>query len=537
MNQRHRPLIIGLVLIAIGWSLSIWGLLHLWQGEALRLNREHLESQADLAKSHLSAPLANPFAHTFPGGGIVLGVFDSSDRMLPRGDSAALRYAPELGSPSLVAERDLPEGRIVRLSWAIRGGGIPKSAWTLASIAASLGLLFPALIYAGFVYRERQRIRHLDQVAKAASAGHGIHATLPDEDAQLVATLAMDLRRRRILSSWGERRLGRLLDSLSEGVLLLDGRQRIFACNTSACRTLRMGVPKAAARGRPAVSVVGDIEFLDDLRRALSRSGPSVFSIERDGAAHEARVWPASVDSDGNGWMVSLQDVTDKLRAERMKSRLISDASHEFKTPLTSIRGWTETLLDDESDEFRRKALQRIEQGTLHLENVVRDLLDLGRVNELPARRREEIDLEGACQEAIETLAAQAFSKRIRIALDCADHARVSGHRNQLVRALINLLSNAVRHSPPSTTVEVRVLKDATAWRIEVSDQGSGVPAESIAHLFERFYRADHGRSRDMGGTGLGLAIVKETAQAHGGFAEVESPPGQGATFRIVLPT
>lgn len=537
MNQRHRPLIIGLVLIAIGWSLSIWGLLHLWQGEALRLNREHLETRADLAKSHFSGALAVPASPALLSGDIVQGIFDSSDRMLPKGDSAALRYAPELSAPSMVAERDLPGGRIVRLSWAIRGGGLPGSAWTLAGIAAGLGLLFPAIIYAGFVYRERERIRHLDQVAKAASAGHGIHATLPDEDAQLVATLAMDLRRRRILSSWGERRLGRLLDSLSEGVLLLDGRQRIFACNTSACRTLRMGVPKAAARGRPAVSVVGDIEFLDDLRRALSRSGPSEFSIERDGAAHEARVTPASVDSDGNGWMVSLQDVTDKLRAERMKSRLISDASHEFKTPLTSIRGWTETLLDDESDEFRRKALQRIEQGTLHLENVVRDLLDLGRVNELPARRREETDLEAVCQEAIETLAPQAFAKRIRIALDCPGQARISAHRNQLVRALINLLSNAVRHAPPSTTVEVRVVQDATAWRIEVSDQGCGVPADAIAHLFERFYRADHGRSRDMGGTGLGLAIVKETAQAHGGFAEVESPPGQGATFRIVLRT
>jgi len=534
LNSRHRTLAPLLILIALGWNLSLWGLLHLWQAESLERGREQLRLQAEFVAQRADGSPGS-LAGLLPSD-IRVAVCDSSQRLLPPDDSAAFRYAPELAAPSLVVERDLPGGRIVRLTRPIRAGGIPVSAWILSAIAAFAGFLLPAILLAVFVHRERQRTRNLESVAKATSAGHGIHFPHPDEDAQLVAGLAAELRRRRIRSAWAERRLGRLLDSLAEGVLLLDGRQRIFACNSSACKTLGMGVPKAASRGRPVVSVLGDIEFLDDLRRALAREGTSVFSIEREGAAHEARVWPASVDSDGRGWMISLQDVTDRLRAERMKSRLVSDASHEFKTPLTSIRGWTETLLEDETDEFRRRALERIEQGSQHLENVVRDLLDLGRMGELPARRRDPVDLESICSEAIETLAPQADAKRIRIELECPTPSTAIGHRNQLVRAMINLLSNAVRHSPPRSKVAVAVRRDGSTWRIEVTDQGSGLPPEALEHLFERFYRPDHGRSRDMGGTGLGLAIVKETALAHGGRAEVESPPGKGATFRMILP-
>lgn len=524
-------------MVSLGWVGSTWALLHAWQGQAIQQRREHLETQADLARLRLNAVPDGAAAGISIHPEISLQTCDTTDRMLPPGDSAGLRYAPELASPALICERDLAEGHLLRLSWPIHQGGIPAFAWILGAISASLGLLLPAVVYLALVYREHRRTQHLAEVAKTASTRSPFSSSPFDEDAQLVAGLASDLRRRRVLSAWSERRLGRLLDSLSEGVLLLDGRQRIFACNASACQTLRMGVPKAAARGRPAVSVIGDIEFLDDLRRALSRGGTFEFSIEREGSAHQARVWPAPVDADGNGWLVSLQDITDRLRAERMKSRLVSDASHEFKTPLTSIRGWTETLLDDETDGFRRRALERIDQGTKHLENVVRDLLDLGRLSELPPRKLEETDLNRVCQEAIDTLAPQASAKRIRIALDCPDPALFPAHRNQLVRALINLLSNAVRHSPPSSVVRVQVLQSPGAWSIEVIDQGTGVPAEAIPFLFDRFYRADHGRSRDMGGTGLGLAIVKETAQAHGGVAEVESPAGEGATFRIVLPT
>lgn len=545
---RNRPLAVGAAILALGWTVSISTLLAGWRSTLTRAQLETLDLRASLAAQMLEVrmrgngepcPVDSVKWALSGSDDLTVRIEERSRRMLPPGSRPEERFVPSRDARCLVAERDLPGGRVLRLELPTGSSHLPRSAWTLSGISAAMGTLLPLGLLLWLLRRERLRSSHLVEVARSVDQGRPPPpppAGISGEDAHLVATLGADLRRRRILARWEERRMGRLLDPLSEGVVLLDGQLRVLVCNDSAASALEFRIPKAAARGRPLVSLASDLGFLDDLRRAVARSLPATFEMERHGRVHLVRLWPVPADSDGNGWLVSLRDATEQRRAERLQARLVSDASHEFKTPLTSIRGWTETLLDDETDDFRRRALERVVQGTRHLEEVVRDLLDLGRLAEAPDRRMDEVSLAEVCREAIATLDRQAESKRTRIALDCPESASVPAHRGQLVRAILNLLSNAVRHSPHGEVVTISVVAKPDEWRIEVRDRGPGIGPEILPHLFERFYRADHGRSRDLGGTGLGLAIVKETAQTHGGRAEVESVPGEGATFRIVLP-
>lgn len=545
---RNRPLAVGAAVLALGWTISISTLLAGWRSTLTRSQREILDLRAGFAAQVLwgcaernrdSCPADSAQWALAGSDDLTVRIETRSRRVLPSGSPPEERFVPSRNAQCLVAERDLPGNRVLRLELPTGRSHLPRSAWTLSGISAALGTLLPVSLLLWLLRRERLRTSHLVEVARAVDQGRQPPpppAGIPGEDAHLVATLGADLRRRRILARWEERRMGRLLDPLSEGVVLLDGQLRVLVCNASAASALEFRIPKAAARGRPLVSLASDLGFLDDLRRAVARTLPATFEMERHGRVHLVRLWPVPADPDGDGWLVSLRDATEQRRAERLQARLVSDASHEFKTPLTSIRGWTETLLEDETDDFRRRALERVVQGTRHLEEVVRDLLDLGRLAEAPDRRMDVVPLADICREAIATLDRQAESKRTRIALDCPESASVPAHRGQLVRAILNLLSNAVRHSPDGDIVTVSVIAVPDEWRIEVRDHGPGIPPDILPHLFERFYRADHGRSRDLGGTGLGLAIVKETAQTHKGRAEVESVPGKGATFRIVLP-
>ena len=544
----NRSLAVGAAILALGWTISITALLAGWRSTLTRSQREILDLRAGLAAEVLGAcsernhgPCPADSARWTLGDSrdLTAKIEPDSLRILPDGAGPEERFVPSRNAACLAAEREIPGNRVIRLELPTGRGYLPRSAWTLSGISAGLGTLLPLGLLLGLLRRERLRTSYLVEVARSVDQGRTPSPPppgIPDEDAQLVATLGADLRRRRILARWEERRMGRLLEPLSEGVVLLDGQLRVVACNASAAAALEFRIPKAAARGRPLVSLASDLGFLDDLRRAVGRRLPATFEMERSGRIHWVRLWPVPADAEGNGWLVSLQDATDRRRAERLQARLVSDASHEFKTPLTSIRGWTETLLEDEHDDFRRNALERVVLGTRHLEEVVSDLLDLGRLAEAPDRRKEVVPVLEACTEAIATLDRQAESKRTRIVLDGPDTATVQAHRGHLVRAILNLLSNAVRHSPIGQSVTVSVKGVGDEWHIEVRDRGPGIPAEFLPHLFERFYRADHGRSRDLGGTGLGLAIVKETAETHGGRAEVESVLGEGATFRIALP-
>ncbi|HTN80656.1 MAG TPA: HAMP domain-containing sensor histidine kinase [Acidimicrobiales bacterium] len=224
------------------------------------------------------------------------------------------------------------------------------------------------------------------------------------------------------------------------------------------------------------------------------------------------------------------QESEDRLR------RFVADASHELRTPLTSIRGyaelWRAGAIETKSEQA--DAMRRVEHEAARMGRLVDDMLLLARLDEGRPLDVADVDLGHIAEDAVRD--ARAVEPGRPISLSADDGVVVLGDGDRLRQVLANLLANALVHTPAGTPVEVRVRRDGPAAVLEVADHGPGLPPEVAHRVFERFVRADPARARTTGGAGLGLAIVSAVAEAHGGRAEVESSPGEGATFRVVLP-
>jgi two-component system phosphate regulon sensor histidine kinase PhoR len=235
------------------------------------------------------------------------------------------------------------------------------------------------------------------------------------------------------------------------------------------------------------------------------------------------------------------QMATQLDRLENLRREFVANVSHELKTPVTSIQGFAETLLEGARDnpEDLERFLQIIARQSGRLADIIDDLLTLSRLESAPLDELLAIDryalreILEACREACRS---RADEKHIAILIDCSAEIQVMADRSLLTQAVINLVENAVKYSPEHTTVTVSGARDRQRVRITVVDQGPGIPEHHVPRLFERFYRADKARSRKLGGTGLGLAIVKHIANVHQGDVEVVTRIGQGSTFAILLP-
>ncbi|WP_211370650.1 sensor histidine kinase [Nonomuraea turkmeniaca] len=238
-----------------------------------------------------------------------------------------------------------------------------------------------------------------------------------------------------------------------------------------------------------------------------------------------------------NGMLAQIESAfRARAASEEYMRRFVADAGHELRTPLTAIRGF--------ADLFRRQRgedelVARIGRAAGRMSLLVEDLLLLASLDQRRPLRSDRVDLLAVAAEAVQEAALLARDRKIDLTVKGENAPLVIGDESRLRQVIGNLLSNAVRHTPPGTAVEVRLLEGrlddgGPAVVLEVADQGPGLSPEQAERVFERFYRADKARSRDEGGSGLGLAIVAALAAAHGGVAEVDS--GSGATFRVRLP-
>jgi two-component system phosphate regulon sensor histidine kinase PhoR len=248
------------------------------------------------------------------------------------------------------------------------------------------------------------------------------------------------------------------------------------------------------------------------------------------------------LDSSGQriGALTVFNDITRLRRLERVRQDFVANVSHELKTPITSIKGFVETLRDGAIDEPQRagRFLEIIASQADRLGAIIEDLLNLSRLeqeSESAELRLEVAPLAPVIEEAVTVCHLAAENKKIDIRVECpADlTARINGPL--LEQAVSNLLDNAIKYSEPGQAVQVQARATADGADILVADRGSGIPAEHLPRLFERFYRVDKARSRQLGGTGLGLAIVKHISNALGGSVSVTSKPGSGSTFSIHL--
>jgi two-component system phosphate regulon sensor histidine kinase PhoR len=236
--------------------------------------------------------------------------------------------------------------------------------------------------------------------------------------------------------------------------------------------------------------------------------------------------------------VAALVDVTQLRQLESVRRDFVANASHELRTPVASIRSAVETLQGAMDDpEAARSFLQMIARNATRLHQLVEDLLDLSRIESRELRLApESMELGALADQMGRGFARQAQEKGIRIEVGEGREIRVDADRRALEQVLGNLLDNAVKYCPPGSRIRVHAAREGAYVRIHVADDGPGIAAEYLPRLFERFFRVDAGRSRELGGTGLGLAIVKHLVEAMGGQVRAESEPGRGAEFSFTLP-
>lgn len=350
--------------------------------------------------------------------------------------------------------------------------------------------------------------------------------------------LQLDARINEITSQRNEREA--ILESMQEGVLAIDRTERILSLNRQAEEFL--GVSVRRARGRLVQEAFRNPELQKFLRIALSGDqGDGEPAVIRGQEDRMLQLKSAPLfDSDGqlDGTVVVLADVTRLRQLENLRREFVANVSHELRTPITSIKGFAETLLDDGCGDTAsvRRFVEIIARQADRLHDVIEDLLALSRLDREHQLEMENCDVQSVIIESVNLCRPQADERSTAITCQCPPVLGATVNPRLLEQALTNLIDNAIKYSPPGSTVEVRAEPEGDGIGITVRDNGPGIPGEHLPRLFERFYRVDKARSRDVGGTGLGLSIVKHVAQAHGGEVTVESRPGEGSAFHIHLP-
>lgn len=336
--------------------------------------------------------------------------------------------------------------------------------------------------------------------------------------------------------------LDTVLSSMVEGVIAFDKDGRVINLNQAAANIL--GISTAVSRGRTLREVIRNADLQQCIARVLERQETQESEIVLSDNLYLQTHGAVLYDAHNNpvGAVVVLNDITRIKHLEHVRRDFVANVSHELRTPVTAIKGFVETLQEGaiHDPESAIRFLGIIGAHIDRLNAIVGDLLTLSRI-ETAADLHAVTLIPGSVNEvvraAIENCSAEASEKSIKLEVAMSGNIMALIDSAQLEKAVVNLLTNAIRYSEPGSTVTIRIEKVAGEIVISVQDHGCGISEEHLPRIFERFYRVDNDRSRKLGGTGLGLAIVKHIALAHQGRVSVQSQPGKGSTFRVHLPT
>lgn len=444
------------------------------------------------------------------------------------------------GSTIAVVRTSLPVTALTRTLAIVRNRII---------VAALIGMLLHAMITLVISRRMSRPLEEIKAGAERFAAGDLNHR-LRVSDTVEIGTLAetmnrmaeqLDERIQTVLRQQNEREA--MLSSMEEGVLAINNEGTILSLN-KACATL-LGEEPAKLQGRSVYEVIRKADLLAFIESALASTSPVEDEIQIRGVQDRWVSAHGTVLHDSQrgkiGVLVVLHDVTRLRHLEEVRRDFVANVSHELRTPITSIKGFIETLVDGayEDKENAHRFLQIMLRQVNRLDAIIGDLLMLSRIERGSEQQRIELAREpirAVLKAAVEMCEKKAADKAVKIDLICPEDLVADINAALLEQAVVNLLDNAVKYSNQDAAIEVRAACEATELVIRVKDQGCGIDAQHLPRLFERFYRVDKARSRELGGTGLGLAIVRHIALAHRGSVSVESTVGVGSTFCLRLP-
>ncbi len=412
--------------------------------------------------------------------------------------------------------------------------------WIGSAVALGLALFLSNLVAkrmsgaVGELTDAARRMTDGDLSVRTRLVGHDELAELGHALDRLAGSLATTLGQLR-----AERDLqGRILEAMQEGVVVVDRNDRIVLVNPALRSMLLVGTE---AVGKLLIETVRHAQLEDLVADARASSGVVPIEIELPGLKPRRLLVHASpLSGDDEGLLFVFVDVTEVRRLESLRRDFVANASHELRTPVAAVRSATETLrsgaLEDPVAAIR--FVDIIERNAMRLQSLVEDMLELSKLesNEFKVKR-ERVELGSVVPIVLALFRERAEKKGVRLTADLsAEASTVEGDPRALEHVLSNLVDNAVKYCPPGTSVRVSAAKlDEERVRLVVSDTGPGIPAEHLPRVFERFYRVDAGRSRELGGTGLGLSIVKHMVETMGGKVAVESEVGRGSTFTVTL--
>ena len=412
---------------------------------------------------------------------------------------------------------------------------------------AALGALGAALCGLFAARRITEPIAAMTLVAEAVRAGdyQARARNLPSDELGVLGRalndLSTELTHQLADSSLEKERLRAVLAGMVEGVVALDDKEQILFTNQRACEFL--SIAPDVQNDKRLWELVRVAGLSDLISRARELNGPTraMLSVRGDGTELnlDAHAMPFGKSS-ARGIALVLHDVTELRRLENVRRDFVANVSHELKTPLTAIGGFVETLLEGaiHDEENNVRFLEKVNLHVGRLVHLVSDLLSLARIeSDDSTRQKTVVELGELVDEVVGERGEEAETRGQSIHVIGEDAGvRVLGDRDGLVQIVGNLLENAIKYSPDGETIDIEIGQSAESSWFEVRDRGIGIPSGELDRVFERFYRVDKARSRELGGTGLGLSIVKNLVGAMGGKIDLESQLGVGSRFRVEFP-
>ncbi|MBZ5601661.1 MAG: PAS domain-containing protein [Acidobacteriia bacterium] len=413
-------------------------------------------------------------------------------------------------------------------------------------LAISAGAALLALFIAFLVSRSLSlRVRRLKVLAGGLPGGGTKDYPLEDSSDELgalersLAGVAIELQKMLDSLRYESARREAILSGMAEGVLAVDHELRVTFCNRSFLRAIDFRGTRF--EGRFLLELVRDTG-LHELLREVLRTGETQKLRFRISAANartfEVQATPLDMPS-GRGAIAILHDITDLERLEQVRKDFVANVSHELRTPLAGIIGYADTLLDGalEDQKNNRNFVEIIRSNAVRLSNIAADLLILSDLESgSDGGEPDVISIRGVLDSALITVDSEARAREVKLVRGDIENVFVRGTRLRLEQALLNLMANAIKFNRPGGEVRVSAVESDGQVQIRIADTGVGIPSEDVPRIFERFYRVDKARSRQVGGTGLGLSIVKHVLERMNGQIRVESQLGRGSTFTLQLP-
>ncbi|KYD09545.1 Phosphate regulon sensor protein PhoR (SphS) [Heyndrickxia sporothermodurans] len=422
-----------------------------------------------------------------------------------------------------------------------------KKLWLSLGLAMGITLILASIIAISLAKGITRPIEDIIQVARRLSEkdySSRVRAKTNGELEQLsiaINTLAKSLQHQMEEISENQQKLTGVLTNMVSGVMLINPEGRIVLVNPAMEKII--GSTADQLRGKLHIEAgksFGLSQLIDQSLKKKIKIHDEVQMYYPDQRILDAHLAPyLGANGEIKGIITVLHDITDIRRLEKMRSEFVANVSHELKTPITSLKGFAETLLDGAmyDPEIAKSFLTIIHDESERLHRLITDILHLSKIeqHQLPFHP-EPLNVTGVIYETIDTIQEEINKKQLTIKLPNQKPVIIDAEKDRLQQIILNLVANAVTYTPDKGTIEIGIVEKDDQIELTVKDTGIGISKEELPRIFERFYRVDKARSRNSGGTGLGLAIVKHLVESHHGSIQVDSEEGKGTLFTITLP-